>query len=86
MAHSSEVLPAPLRSLLPGVAVENGEESLTANTTEGHDDGMCVFHGPARSFGVCHGTLEGEMRGQRHVRVVGYATMRGYRSNTTSGG
>lgn len=53
--------------------VKNGEEALTADASEGHDDGVCILHGAARTFRVGDGDLEGEGVGEGSVAIDGDA-------------
>ena len=57
-SYQREVLAAPLGCVLASMAIEDSEESLAVDAAKGDDDGMGVFHVPARALGLCNGTLK----------------------------
>lgn len=53
-----KMLAAPLGSMLSRMTIKHGKETLSSNTCEIDDEGMCVFHVPARALVVGHADLE----------------------------
>jgi hypothetical protein len=61
MRYLMEMRATPLCSMLSGMAIENGKESLTTNGVKVNDKGVSIFHSPSGALVLGDTDTEGGM-------------------------